>query len=330
MNRLYNYLTLVLGLCCWAATAGAAIPVDGVAAKVNQRVITVGEVVSALQPIERRLSARYSGTELMLRMEEAYEQVLQSMIERALIIEEFNTREIDLPRQVIDQQTQAIVTEEFGGDRSQFIRALAEEGMSMEDWRDQTRDRMAVMIMQSEYVTPNILISPRQIRDAYEARLDEFRIEAADHVAMITLARDDETEADTALAEAETLVARARDGESFADLARTYSTDAMASQGGVRGWIDPARVFREEIAEAVAALAPGEISEVITTSDAFYIVQLMDRREQQVQSLEDVREQLTADLRRAEEDRVYRTWISRLQTRHHIHIPDAQQSARQP
>ncbi len=302
---------------------GQRIPVDGLAAKVNNRAITVGEVMAAVQPMERRLRMTYTGQELVQRLEEAFEQTLNAMMEQALIIEEFKRRDGQMPRQAVDQQIQAIIAENFGGDRGRFLQQLADEGMTLEEWREEIRDQMIVMMLRSEEVRPKVVVSPRQIRAAYEARLAEFQQDAEARVRMITLTApsDDHEQEDPVSVDpevqAENLRTRVLDGESFAELARTYSQDPRAERGGDWGWIDP-EVLRPELAQVAAHLEAGAVSEVITTPEAAYLLTVEDRREARIIPFSEVRDELADDVRREEEARIYRAWIDRLRARHHV------------
>lgn len=322
------FLLVMVLLCLPAAPAVSSqyVPVDGFAASVNRRIITVGEVMSALQPMEQRLRSRYSGQELIVRLEEAYEQVLQGMVEQALILEEFDRKEGEIPPQIVDEHIQTIVVENFEGDRSHLVRELEREGIGMAEWRDDVKDQLAIRMMRGEEIFPNVVVSPRQIRSAYEERMDEFKEPAKARVRMIRIDKDPEEEPETEPAKrAETVRQKAVDDGDFAELARRFSQDARAERGGDRGWIEP-DLLRDELAAAVKALEPGGVSPVIATPDAFYIVHVEEKREASLTSFDEVRDQLAAEVRRAEEERLYRSWMDRLRNRNHVQIYDLQQT----
>lgn len=317
----------ILVICSSLAQGSELVPVDGFAATVNQRVVTVGEVMSALQPLERRLRASYSGRELMIRLEDAYQQVLNSMIEHALILEEFDKREGMIPSQLVDEHVQSIVVENFNGDRGALLRQLALEGITMEEWREDIRDRIAVMILRQEEVVPHVVVSPRQIRDAFEARRDEFKQEAQSWFRMMVFLADKPEDRDRppALEKAQLVRERLEAGEDFADLAMAYSEDTRARRGGDWGWTDPS-ILREELALTVGQLSPGEFSAPVETPEAVYLIKLEDRREASVTPFSEVRDQLADTLRREEEERIYQAWMERLRARHHVRTFDLPRS----
>ncbi len=63
------------------------------------------------------------------------------------------------------------------------------------------------------------------------------------------------------------------DGEVFQDVAAEVSQDDSASAGGVLGWT-PRDLLRADLAEAIFALEPGTLSNVIETERGFYVVRV--------------------------------------------------------
>jgi len=323
MHTKINFLRTLTGgslLLASLATGWAErpVPVDAYAALVNDRLITVNEVFSAIQPIERELRARFSGDELRQRLEEQYERALDVLIERALILEEFEKLEGNIPPQFVDDQINEIITDQFNNNRQAFVRAMHQDGLSMEEFRETVRERLIIMLRRRNNVGMHIAIPPRAIREAYDARLAEFTLPAQAHVRMITILRPEEGEPSDLLEQARRVVAEARAGESFERLAQLNSQDTRAARGGDWGWIEP-DILRVEIQQALATLEAGDTSEVVVTPDAYYVVHVEGRRPVFITPFADVRERLEQDLRRAEEDRLYRQWMTRLHHQFFVH-----------
>lgn len=299
------------------------IQVDGIVAMVNERPITHGEIQIALEPMLMRWQRQYQGNEWLERYNEAYERMLQNAIDRALILEEFATKEFEIPAAAIDDEVQMMISREFNGNRTALLQTLAAEGLSMQEWRDQIRDTIAINMMRGESLRGTITpISPRQIRAAYEENREEFKISAASRIWMITLRSFEDVPDDETAELARRIVGELRGGADFAELAQQYSVDGFASEGGDRGWIDPERYLRSELAAAAQSLEPGEISDPVELTDAatWHILHVTERRSEGLIPFEDVHDQLVAQLREAEEQRAYRAWIDRLKRRHHVHI----------
>lgn len=291
---------------------GQSIPVDGYAAIVNKRVITVSDVLGALGPMEAQLRSRYTGQELNRRLEQAYQDVLDALIERTLILEEFKQNEGKIPAALVDDHMQEVIAERFDNNRAAFIRALAEEGITLEDYREGIRDSLVIMLLQREMVFSQIAVSPGAVRDAYKSRLDQLRKPEQIHLRMIVLNRGATEEEDRAIIQkAESAREELLKGHDFGELARAISEGSRAADGGDWGWVEP-DILRRELAQGVKGLKPGQISDVLETQEAYYILLLADRREESIVSFEEVQEQLYAELRFAEEERLHTAWINRL------------------
>ena len=64
--------------------------VDGIAAIVNDKVITFSEVKKQVEPTERLLRDSYTGQELIDKVKEARLNSLRALVERQLIVQNFN------------------------------------------------------------------------------------------------------------------------------------------------------------------------------------------------------------------------------------------------
>ncbi len=99
---------------------------------------------------------------------------------------------------------------------------------------------------------------------------------------------------------AEELLARARSGEDFAELARRYSEDpGSGSRGGDLGWTD-GKSMVEPFREAMMALKPGQISEVVETRFGYHVIRVEGEREGDV-PVEEAKREIAEELWRREQ-----------------------------
>ena len=76
------------------------------------------------------------------------------------------------------------------------------------------------------------------------------------------------------------LKARVEDGEDFADLAREYSEDiGSAQEGGDLGWTSPGQMV-PEFEQTMQITAVGEISDPVKSQFGWHILEVLDRREE--------------------------------------------------
>lgn len=97
----------------------------------------------------------------------------------------------------------------------------------------------------------------------------------------ILIKLDKITSDDQARMRIEQLAARIRAGEPFEDLARAYSDDASAPQGGDLGWLNPGETV-PAFEEAMDALAPGQISGPVRSQFGWHLIRVDEHRERNV------------------------------------------------
>lgn len=98
-------------------------------------------------------------------------------------------------------------------------------------------------------------------------------------------------------AERDTVVAALAEGRDFADVAREFSIDGSAQQGGDLGWFAPG-VMIPDFQAAVEALEPGQVSDPVQTRFGWHVIQLMETRIAAVPPIEQVQDDLVNQIQR--------------------------------
>lgn len=317
-SLLMGVLTALVGV---TGAISQPIPVDGFAAVVNDQIITVGEVHVYVAPVEQQLRLSYKGEELREELKNAYQKALENLVERALILEELKEKQAQVPEAVVEDHIRDMLKERFNDNRSELLKALASERLSLDEWKDQIRERLAITMARQMEISSKIQISPTQVRENYNRLKEEvFTEEAKTQLSMIVLhqgSTDDEKAAKRE--EAERVRQRILDGEAFNTVARAVSEGSRASRGGDWDWMNPSDL-RKELQTAVKELDPGEVSPVIEAGDEFYLLKVEGRKNAQVTPFDDVRQDIERRLRAEEEERLYKAWIARLRDTYYVKI----------
>lgn len=101
------------------------------------------------------------------------------------------------------------------------------------------------------------------------------------------------------------------DGADFATLAKTYSDDlASRHQGGDLGWSDPEN-FLPEFTQALTNLSIGDISNVVETPFGWHIIQLLEKRLQDIGEQE-LRKQVTQAIYQSRFQQELPRWLSEI------------------
>ncbi len=305
-------LPAMIPMAAWPSDSTESFTLDGVAAYVNQRAVTRGDVSAVVAPVASRLYAQYRGRELEDRMNDALRMALRNLIDRALILDAYERGAMKIPEQVIESRIREIKFNHFRDDRNGMYRDLAQAGLSLASWREQLREDIIVSLMRDMHVSGRITISPSELRQAYKESLDNYVVPDQAWLRVIMIRggeRDDTTRHDLAVS----LVARLRDGARFEDLASTYSEGRRADDGGDWGWVN-LQELRSELADPARELPVATVSDVITVNDDHYIIQVMDRRAGRVKPIAEVYDELDAELRQRKAERLYTRWIAHLES----------------
>jgi peptidyl-prolyl cis-trans isomerase D len=146
-------------------------------------------------------------------------------------------------------------------------------------------------------------VTPQEIQDYYDMNIEQYHRPARVRVRHILIAVNPEAGPDVvekASKKAGKVRAEARQdarGADFAALARQYSDDPSASEGGdlgyfSRGEMDPA------LEKAVFSLGKGEISPVVRTRYGFHVVKVEDVQGAKTKRLDEVKEEIFSHVKK--------------------------------
>lgn len=143
----------------------------------------------------------------------------------------------------------------------------------------------ALMDVAQEAVTDESL---QAAYDAFVAEYTQGEPVPEYHAAHI-LVRDEATR--------DQVVAALAEGRAFEDVAREFSIDGSAQQGGDLGWF-AAGVMIPDFQAAVEALEPGQVSEPVQTRFGWHVIKLLEERTASAPALDEVRDDLIAQIQR--------------------------------
>ena len=319
---------LILGLI--GATTVLAQNTDGIAAIVNGKVITFSEVKRQVHEAEQSLvDSGLQGGELMDRVKELRLEALKALIERELIIQEFDGKGYFLPDNVVEDQINEIVRTKFDGDRVAFIRTLKAGGKTLDQFKRDQRDALVVRIMRQKFVSEEVIVSPFKIEEYYFENAAKFATAEQVRLAMIFFKRTEAMEdggkkaeditkkADPQYDLALEVLLKLDGGANFADLASTYSQGPASTDGGDLGWVSR-DTLRKELADVAFHLNPEQHSQVIETDDGFYILKVYDRKRAGIKSIDEVRGEIESQLLVEERRKTQEQWLNRLRGKAYI------------
>lgn len=109
---------------------------------------------------------------------------------------------------------------------------------------------------------------------------------------------------------------RLDNGGKFEELAKLHSEDASAPTGGDLGWVSPGDTV-PEFEQAMSALKPGEISGPVQSPFGWHLIQVIERRTQDV-SQERKRQSARQAIRARKAETAFQEWLQRLRDRAYV------------
>ena len=310
------FAALLVGI---STQAVAETAVDGIAAIVNDRLITFSDVQEVATPALQNAYRLYSGEELNRKVQQAGVDALNTLVERALILQEFNDKGYKLPEHVFDTRMREIIEEQFGGDKNVLIRTIQARGLTLEQWKQRAvREPFIVQALRQKEVASDIVVSPSAVEQYYNLNKAKFTLPYQVRLRMIVVRKDPLSTNTESRELANNLWQRLENGAEFVALANIYSSGNQKNPGGDWGWVDKESGLRKELADIAFALTAGQHSKTIETEDGFYIIQVDEVRLERTRTMTEVRgdvEKILAQEMRSERQRI---WLERLKQKAYI------------
>ena len=289
----------VLAATLFAAFAAVADEIDGIAARVGSSVILKSDVLTEM----RRVGAG----------SDRYDEIREEMIERELILRAAIESKLQMQEWVVENRLREIVDRAFGGDRNKLMEALAKDKVAYPEWRQRIKDDMLVAAMRWQVVDKNIQATPSAMREEYAAHPERYIADRRVTVSAILLGPGD-------AAKSEEIDAALKDGASFADLAKKYSVDAKAGEGGQWKDVKPEEVFRPEICDEIAKMPKGTMSKWIELDGWKFLLRKDNETGGDTMPFADAYDAVAANVKDAESKRLYEDWVNRLKRASYIKV----------
>jgi peptidyl-prolyl cis-trans isomerase SurA len=211
------FVLLVLPSLALAPRAGGAEIIERVVAKVNGQIITLSEFQS--RQISAAQSARVDPANVGAFLRQQNAKILQDAIDEILILQKAEDSGIHAPAQWIDESIEGIRKDNKITSDEQFQEALAREGLTLAELRQNIERGVLRRIVMQRDIQPKIEASDAEIRAEYE----KLKPTAFTKPPTVTLQEILVKEDAGGAALARELVDKARAGEDFAALAKAHS-----------------------------------------------------------------------------------------------------------
>jgi peptidyl-prolyl cis-trans isomerase SurA len=316
MAKILTGITL-LALLILHATPSPAQLIDGIAATVNDEVITTVEVDKEYLQMQKETEKLPPAEKMGLRSD-----ALNRLVDKKLITQKIRELNINVPDDELklaidDVKKQNNMTQEA------LVQALAGQGLSYEQYRSQLREQIERLKLMSQEVRAKIQVGEREMRDYYEANRAKYGAEQqfrARHIFFKVDKKGGAEELARVQAVADGVLKEAQAGKDFAELAKKYSNDpAAAKDGGDLGTFKKADML-PEIGDAVASMKPGEVSPLVLSPAGLHIIKLEEKSLSPGKTFEEVKDSIDELLFKKKTDERFAQWVKDMRASATIYI----------
>lgn len=284
---------------------------DGIQAIVNDQPITFGEVELYTAPAAQLLRSQYGDQPdvFQQKLDGALKDSLEQLVERQLILHDFDAEGYHLPENYVDQLVQDRIRDRFGN-RITLMKTLQAQGQTYEEFRKDIRNQYIISALRSKNISQEVIISPYKVEQYYLAHQDGYKLGDQVKLRMIVLnkASSDDT---NELVLAREILSQLKAGATFQQMASVYSQGSQQHQQGDWGWVERS-VLRKDLADVAFSLKPGQVSDPVETPDAVYLLKVEETRPDHIRPLGEVRGDIEQTLRTQEQARLEKQWIGEL------------------
>jgi peptidyl-prolyl cis-trans isomerase SurA len=314
-------LLVFFSVLIWAGS-GLAELVDRVVAIVNDEVITLSELEDAVSPYLREVETSAYGPEKKREMVfKIRQETLERMIERKLTEQQGEASGVSVSDREVDRQIERLKEEEFLTDEA-LREVLEREGYTLEEYKKRLKNQLLGIKLINKEVKSKVAITDDEIEAYYREHEAEYGQETQYHLRTILVRVDswaDTPEKAAAQKKIEEIAIKLRAGVSFEALARQYSEDITAKDGGDIGWFSIDELT-QELQETVRWMDVGAVSPVLQTEQGYQILKLEQMRGKKGKTLEEAKEEIQEKIYQEMVEQRYEAWLEDIREDAYIKI----------
>lgn len=297
--------------------SGSAILLDRVVAVVNKEVITWSELYKMME---------YEATDQVKKMKDE---------ERAKIFKEndaiFLERLIDVKLQLQearniglnvspDEAKEAIenVKKKYSMTDKSLEESLKKEGLTLEDYKKRISEQILLSNIVNQKVRSKIVVTEADVSKYTEANKVNFEESESFRLRQIFFRKPKEDADRKALEDkASLIIQRLQTGEDFSSLAKEYSEDPSAGNGGDMGNINK-NIMSKEFIDVLSLMKTGDFSKPFWTDRGLHIIKLDEKVS--IKTKDEIRENARKQLLEEQFAEKYKSWMKSLREKARIEI----------
>lgn len=308
-----NVLLVLAALQLFQEESAKTVFIDRVAVKVNDKIITERELVSSYKRLRQVALKQYTGAELDEKLREAWQTSVADAEESLLLYEKAFELGIALSADDIRSQLMAVKESNGLSDEEFEEEIIRQTGMTLDEYADfRKREDSAQHVIQSQIIA-KIKIEDSEIAKFFDEHIEDYRTPEAYRIAEILFLKNQSPNLARLKAVA-CLGYLEKDGD-FAQAAQRFSDSTSRDNGGDLGLVEFGDLLKT-IEDQARTMKVEEVSGILETANAFYVIKLLESNEPRPKPLEDVRVDILDRLRKPRLETRYQTYLNELKTQY--------------
>ncbi len=193
-----------------------------------------------------------------------------------------------------------------------YREALKSAGVTEEEFKQKVGKVMLIEDVVKKVSTAQ-KVTDADVKDYYTKNPEKFKKPESVRLSLVSSKSQDK---------AREMLALIKSGEDFGSVAARMSEDNYRIKGGDIGYIHRGRVFKE-IEDVAFILKKGEVSELIKSSDTWFVIRIEDRQAAYQQTFDEVKEKLKKDLQKKQSQELTDSWLAGLKAKATVQVQEA-------
>lgn len=324
-----SFLSVIIiasAISCVAASGQSGNSINSIKAIVGDDIITHGDVVRRASVAIREAQERYTEKEFFAKVDEILKDTLDELINRKVLIKEaqriFGTDMMQMKEVEKDLDSFMKGAVKNVGSLSKYYEIAESQGINPIEKKNELKEDIMIDKIMKENVYNKVKIQPKLLRRYYTENIDEFRQKkevSLRHIMIKFSAHNNDKGKTFSLAQ--DIMKRIEKGEDFSALARQYSDDPNAENGGL--WtFEEVNELRKDLREAAYSLKDNECSKILESPVGYHIFKMELVKPEKVQEFEEVQEEIYKKIYREEINRLKNQYINSLKAGVFIKVID--------
>lgn len=311
-------IVCIIAFAAFPAGQAQAQKKPGVVAVVNGSEISVDDFHRELNRIQRIVLN--TGKPLTCpQVTRLRTEVVEGMVRRELLIQE-SLKKVKVAEAEINEALKKL-KEQYPSE-TDFTNALTGMRISPAALRKQVERTLAVQKMIETQFASKASVTDKEIWAYYDRNRDSFRQPEqvrASHILIKTDPQWDAKKKAEARKKIDDVMAKLKQKQDFGSLARAYSEDPSASKGGDIGYVRQGQLLKP-FEEALFALKPGEVSDVVETRLGYHIIKATDRKPETTVPFENLKDRIRTLLKQEKGQQEANAYIATLREKAKVEI----------